>query len=223
MLTRVRTSLSNGPTDEELDEPPELTDSEDEDGAWKKAETREERRPGNKKSKRRWRKFLTRDPPSACACGTDHECAKNRIEMPNETANAVGEIPGWEELDIMVDSGASVTVINEDMVRAVDASGARPNVKYEVADGSLIENMGQKTFMAVTDTGVTNQMTAQVTEVKKALLSVAKIVQAGNRVVFDNNNNFIENTTNGKRITIEQKNGSYVMKVWIPRDQKSPF
>ena len=124
---------------------------------------------------------------------------------------------------MMVDSGASVTVINEDMVRAVNASDARPNVKYEVADGSLIENMGQTTFMVVTDTGVTNQMTAQVTEVKKALLSVAKIVQAGNRVVFDSNNNYIENTTSGKRIPIEQKNGSYVMKVWIPRDQKSPF
>ena len=77
--------------------------------------------------------------------------------------------------------------------------------------------------MAVTDTGVMNQMAAQVAEVKKALLSVAKIVQAGNRVVFEDNNNFIENTTSGKRIPIEQKNGSYVMKVWIPRDQRSPF
>ena len=83
--------------------------------------------------------------------------------------------------------------------------------------------MGQKTFMAVTDTGVTNQMTAQATEVNKALLSVAKIVQAGNKVEFENNSNDIENTTSGKRIPIEQKNGSYVMKVWIPRDQKSPF
>ena len=120
--------------------------------------------------------------------------------MPNETANAVGEIPEWEELDMMVDSGASVTVINEDMVKAVEASDAKPHVKYEVADGSLIDNMGQKTCMAITDDGVTNQMTAQVTEVKKALLSVAKIVQAGNRVVFENNNNFIENTTSEKRI-----------------------
>ena len=69
--------------------------------------------------------------------------------MPNETAHAVGEVLGWEELGMMVDSGASVTVINEEMVKAVTATDARPNAKYEVADGSLIENMGQKTFMAV--------------------------------------------------------------------------
>ena len=77
--------------------------------------------------------------------------------------------------------------------------------------------------MALTDDGTTNRMTAQVTEVKKALLSVAKIVQAGNRVVFENNHNYIENTANGKRIPIEQRNGSYVMKVWISRVQTSLF
>ena len=178
---------------------------------------------GNKKAKRRWMKFSLADSSSACACESNTGCAKSLIEMSNETAHAVGEVPEWEELDMMVDSGASVTVINEEMVKAVTATDARPNVKYEVADGSLIENMGQKTFMAVTDTGVTNKMTAQVTEVKKALLSVAKIVQAGNRVVFEDNKNDIENAKSGKRIPIEQKNGSYVMKVWIPRDQKSPF
>ena len=67
--------------------------------------------------------------------------------MSNETAHAVGEVPEWEELDMMVDSGASVTVINEEMVKAVTATDARPNVKYEVADGSLIcyayNNLGE--------------------------------------------------------------------------------
>ena len=34
--------------------------------------------------------------------------------------------------------------VNEEMVKAVAASDAKPNVKYEVADGSFIEHMGQK-------------------------------------------------------------------------------
>ena len=84
-----------------------------------------------------------------CECASETGCAKSLIEMSNETANAVGEIPEWDELDMMVDSGASVTVINEDMVKAVEASDAKPHVKYEVADGSFIDNMGQKTFMAI--------------------------------------------------------------------------
>ena len=53
-------------------------------------------------------------------------------------AVAVEEVPEWEELDIAIDSGASVTVIGRDMVKAVEAKGARPEIKYEVADGSQI-------------------------------------------------------------------------------------
>ena len=39
--------------------------------------------------------------------------------------------------------------------------------------------------MACTDDGVERKMVAQVAEVNKALLSVYRIVKAGNRVVFD--------------------------------------
>ena len=124
---------------------------------------------------------------------------------------------------MIVDSGASVTVINNDMAKAVCATDAKPNVRYEVADGSLIENMGQKTFNAVTNCGVLHRMTAQVTDVKKALLSVAKLVKSGNRVVFDEGNCFIENKTTKQRIPIEEKNGTYALRVWINRDQSSPF
>ena len=66
-------------------------------------------------------------------------------------------------------------------------------------------------------------MAAQVTDVSKALLSVMKIVQAGNRVVFDKDECFLESKNSGRRIPIEQRNGSYVLKVWIHRDQSSPF
>ena len=91
-------------------------------------------------------------------------------EITMDTAQAVAEPPEWEELTMVVDSGASVTVINNDMVLAVKATEAKPNVRYEVADGSLIENMGQKTFSAFTDCGVLRKMTAEVTDVSKALL-----------------------------------------------------
>ena len=144
-------------------------------------------------------------------------------EITNDSARAVGETPEWEELDMMVDSGASVTVINNEMVKAVEAADAKPNVRYEVADGSLIENMGRKTFNAVTNGGVLHQMTAEVTDVKKALLSVVKLVKSGNRVVFDEGNCFIENKNTKQRIPIEERNGAYVLKVWINRDQSSPF
>ena len=83
--------------------------------------------------------------------------------------------------------------------------------------------MGQRAFNAVTNCGVLRRMAAQVTEVKRALLSVGKLVKSGNRVVFDEGNCFIENKVTKQGISMEEKNGSYVLKVWIHRDQSSPF
>ena len=69
-------------------------------------------------------------------------------------AGAVEEAPEWEELEMNVDSGASVTVIGRDMVKAVQAKGARPDVKYEVADGPYIEHLGENNCTATTDAGL---------------------------------------------------------------------
>ena len=97
-----------------------------------------------------------------------------------------------------VDSGAGATVVNDTMIKVVTAKNVRPDVKYEVADGSHIPNMGEKTFAAFTDGGVLRSMTAQVTEVNKALLSVSRIVRAGNRVVFDEEGSYIEDKATGE-------------------------
>ena len=43
-------------------------------------------------------------------------------EINVESAYVVEEAPEWEELEMAVDSGASVTVIGRDMVSAVTAS-----------------------------------------------------------------------------------------------------
>ena len=49
-------------------------------------------------------------------------------------------------------------------------------VQYEVASGTLIPNQGEKRFVAVNESGIMRQMTMQVCEVSKALLSVYKVV-----------------------------------------------
>ena len=95
--------------------------------------------------------------------------------------NSVEEAPEWEALELTVDSRASATVVGEDMVKAVPAENARADVVYEGADGSQIPHLCEKKFSAVTECGLLRRMVAQVTEVNKALLSVSKIVNAGNR------------------------------------------
>ncbi len=205
-------------------EPPEHINSDDEDEV-----------EGDNGAKPRMRQWEYREtcllPPSntddesrrARTTGSESRCLGSVQEITTDSTRAFGESPEWEELDMMVDHGESVTVINHDMVKAVDAQEAKPSVRYEVADGRLIGNMGRQTFNAVTNCEVLHKMKAEVTDVKKALLSVFKLVKSGNRVVFAEGDCFIENTTTKQKIPIEERGGAYVLKVWINRDQGSPF
>ena len=90
-------------------------------------------------------------------------------------------------MELAVDNGATEPVVGEDMllsVETVEGEAQRKGVQYEVASGSLIPNLGEKKFVAVTESGQRPTMTAQVCDVNKALLSVSKMVHAGNTVVF---------------------------------------
>ena len=85
----------------------------------------------------------------------------------------------WEEMEIAVDSGASETVIGEDTLKGVtvtEGEQSRRGVKYEVANGERIPNLGEKKMRIKTEEGVQRAMTAQVVDVNKALLSVHKMV-----------------------------------------------
>ena len=77
----------------------------------------------------------------------------------------------------MVDSGASETVVGEDMIQPVETREGRASkngVCYEVANGVRIPNLGEKIFIGTSGEGISRQITAQVCEVNKGLLSVAK-------------------------------------------------
>eukprot|EP00973_Karenia_brevis_P002875 390207-Karenia_brevis.AAC.1 len=74
---------------------------------------------------------------------------------------------------------------------------------YLGADGSEIPNCGERTICAVTEGGSAAKMRFQVCPVTKALGSVSRMTQAGNRVVFDSldsiEGSYIENKITGER------------------------
>ena len=123
----------------------------------------------------------------------------------------------------MVDSGASHTVIGHDMVKAVEPTGRKPGVSYQLADGSRVPHMGEKSFRAYTDGGLLRNVVAQVTDVHKPLFSVGRMVKAGNRVVFDDEGSYVEHKESGEWVPLDEQGGVYTMKLWVPRDQKCPF
>ena len=120
----------------------------------------------------------------------------------------------------MVDSGASATVIGPESVKAVNPSEPNPSTNYRLADGSLIPNRGEKSFLGVTEEGIARRLKAQVTDVDRPLMSVAQIVQNGGRVVFDKKGSYVEG--GGKNIALAYDGGLYKLTMWVPREQAQP-
>ncbi len=61
-------------------------------------------------------------------------------------------------------------------------------------------------------------MTAQVCDVNKALLSVKKVIAAGNQVVFGSKEgSYIESNTTGERMWLEERGGMYILELWVKK------
>ena len=107
---------------------------------------------------------------------------------------------------------------------ARESPAQRKGVAYEVANGEFIDNLGEKCFMAVSEEGVTRGIVAQVCDVNKALLSVSKIVAAGNKVVFGKGESYIEDGQTGEKMWLTAKDGVYVLDAKIApiKEQERP-
>ena len=79
-----------------------------------------------------------------------------------------------------VDSGATETVVSPEMlacIKTIVGYQQRMGAQYETADGSMIDNKGEKMFEAHTEDGAVSEITAQACDVNKSLRSVSKIVE----------------------------------------------
>ena len=84
-----------------------------------------------------------------------------------------------------------------------------------MADGTLIPNLGEKKYVAVSDAGVARRMKSKVCEVNKALLSVHRCVQAGNKVVIAASGSYIQDETSGETMPLTEKGGMYMLRLWV--------
>ena len=125
-----------------------------------------------------------------------------------------------------VDSGATETVLGEEMLSWLgikEGIQSRKGVVYEVANGARIPNLGEKMFTEVSTEGAVRSITAQVCDVNKALLSVKKVVAAGNRVVFDQTGSYIEDTQSGEKMWLTEEGGMYCLTMWVDKENPAPF
>ena len=105
-------------------------------------------------------------------------------------------------------------------MKSVDPSEPNPSNNYRLADGSLIPNRGDKSFLGITEEGIARRLKAQVTDVDRPLMSVAHIVQNGGRVVFDKKGSYGQG--GGKKIALAYDGGLCKLTMWVPRAQTQP-
>lgn len=185
---------------------------------------------GKKNQRERKRRMCVMHHGGACEheCGSGCEGGHGKIQQVGVLApfmtiepegfNTVDCHEEWEQVEMAVDSGASETVLSVDQLQGVElkeGAAYRRGVQYEVANGVRIPNLGEKVFKGVTAEGLQRTITSQVCEVNKSLLSVSKCVKAGNRVVFDEEEAYIEDKKTGDRMWLEATGGMYALKLWV--------
>ena len=119
-------------------------------------------------------------------------------------------------LDFTVDSGAGENVMSEHMAPQVPVQYSTEQdagVVYVAANGSTMGNHGKKVLHVCTREGQFKRMNMQVTDVNKALMSVAKICDAGHTVVFRRDGGLIRNDTSGEETKFRRENNVYRLKV----------
>ena len=98
-----------------------------------------------------------------------------------------------------------------------DTPASRAGLKYRAANGTSIDNFGEKTIQGVTKQGHKVGMTCQIANVTKPIGAVQAMLAAGNKVVFETGNSYIHDKTRTVKTPIEERNGAYVFDIWRPK------
>ena len=129
-------------------------------------------------------------------------------------------------IDFTVDSGAADTVANEDVTTGcptVPSEGSRMGVKYVAAAGTVIANEGEKNVKTQTAEGHVCGIKIQIAKVKRAMLSVSKICDAGHEVTFNRTGGQIVHNSTGQVVKFRRVDGAYRLKVKVMRERTSGF
>ena len=130
----------------------------------------------------------------------------------------------WASLgvgEIIVDSAADESCWPRGQGDAFETKPSRRNLLLKTANGAEMKHHGEKevTFRSGSDEDVIG-LKFQVTDVRKPLLAVRRLVEKGNVVNFgpQPEQNFIYHPESGKRILMERRGGSFIIKAHFMKE-----
>ena len=114
----------------------------------------------------------------------------------------------------LLDSGAAENVIPTKCVPEKYVSrGSQFGKRYVSATGNAVQNRGELKVRVQQGGGQQGVITYQIADISKALTSVAKIADLGNKIVLDSNGGYIECKETGDRTEVHRKGNVYVLEM----------
>jgi len=117
----------------------------------------------------------------------------------------------------IIDSGAVEHVLPPNClprVRMTESAGSKTGKRYLSATGEAIPNMGQKILYGKTREGQPRNITFQVAPVRKPLISVARMGDAGNDVHLTDKPH-IRNRLTGQVTALRREGKTFILDLWI--------
>jgi hypothetical protein len=165
--------------------------------------------------------------------GTNEEHPKGKVldlmslDKTKVVCGKTLEVNAFEEnqkIRFTVDSGAAETVCKKTDAKnfPIIYGGNESMTKYIMPNGEIVENDGGKHLKVKTAEGEKFIVRTQLTDVRKPLMSVSKVCDEGNRVIFEENGGFIENKKSGQRTNFLREGNVYVLEMDMVSDFTGP-
>ena len=130
----------------------------------------------------------------------------------------------WASLgvgDIVVDSAADESCWPKDQGGAFETRPSTKNIVLRTANGGEMGHYGEKEITI--RSGESEEVMGlrfQVTDVRKPLLAVRRLVERGNVVSFGPgpSDNYIQSVETGRKIPMERRGGSFVIKAHFVKE-----
>lgn len=127
---------------------------------------------------------------------------------------------GRERIDIVVDSGASTSMLPRTVAQDHAIKPSLQSKVYKTASKNEVRCDGDKDLVCGFMTGSELKTSWEVGDIHRPLSSVNKMVKAGNCVYFDTEQNggcYVYNYKTGETMKIYEKDGIYVLPAWIKK------
>ena len=100
-----------------------------------------------------------------------------------------------------------------------ESIGSRAGQFFTSASGETIPNEGEVTLATLTEEGIAMKASFQIAGIRRPLLSVGEISEAGNMIYFGRKGGVIYNLESGTKTYFGKEGGIYVIDLYVRKNE----